>query len=315
MLEAITARYYRIRPLTSLHSLEFDGQCYATAEYLYEGKHIHVFATHSEYGRLAEAVAGMALLLARVPPAHDIVLDFYTWHNGALDDAEAKQQEIQRLLSLAPFARPNRRIVVTVAGPGHGDGISGMLHFTYRRSDAGYTEEKLYRGLHPMMGKRLHLWRLGNFNLERLPSVEDVYLLHAVAHDNPKDVRLFACAEVRDVTAVRDPAGRVVQLPHLERMWRRVLASIRLYQSRRPPQERLHWNRIFLYVWPPLNLGRDELDIDSASPCPIHSGLGLEQVVLRVRIPNPATGELRDMIVRISTPAGTGSADHIPTRR
>ncbi len=307
MLEAITARYYRIRPLTSLHSLEFDGQCYATAEYLYEGKHIHVFATHSEYSRLAEAVAAMALLLARVPPAHDIVLDFYTWHNGALDDAEAKQQEIQRLLSLAPFARPNRRIVVTVAGPGHGDGISGMLHFTYRRSDAGYTEEKLYRGLHPMMGKRLHLWRLGNFNLERLPSVEDVYLLHAVARDNPKDVRLFACAEVRDVTAVRDPAGRVVQLPHLERMLAETLASIRLYQSRRRPQERLHWNRIFLYVWPPLNLGRDELDSIVRRLAPSTQGLGLEQVVLRVRIPNPATGELRDMIVRISTPAGTGT--------
>ena len=307
MLEAITARYYRIRPLTSLHSLEFDGQCYATAEYLYEGKHIHVFATHSEYSRLAEAVAAMALLLARVPPAHDIVLDFYTWHNGALDDAEAKQQEIQRLLSLAPFARPNRRIVVTVAGPGHGDGISGMLHFTYRRSDAGYTEEKLYRGLHPMMGKRLHLWRLGNFNLERLPSVEDVYLLHAVARDNPKDVRLFACAEVRDVTAVRDPAGRVVQLPHLERMLAETLASIRLYQSRRRPQERLHWNRIFLYVWPPLNLGRDELDSIVRRLAPSTQGLGLEQVVLRVRIPNPATGEVRDMIVRISTPAGTGT--------
>ena len=55
-----------------------------------------------------------------------------------------------------------------------------------------------------MMGKRLHLWRLNNFKIERLPSVEDVYLLHAVARDNPKDERLFACAEVRDVTPVRD---------------------------------------------------------------------------------------------------------------
>ena len=30
-----------------------------------------------------------------------------------------------------------------------------------------------------MMGKRLQLWRLANFKLERLPSVEDVYLFHA----------------------------------------------------------------------------------------------------------------------------------------
>jgi acetyl-CoA carboxylase carboxyltransferase component len=32
----------------------------------------------------------------------------------------------------------------------------------------------------------------------------------------------------------------------------------------------------------------------------------LEQVVVRARIPNPATGELRDMVVRISSPVGRG---------
>ncbi len=78
-----------------------------------------------------------------------------------------------------------------------------MQHFTYRaRLTGGYQEEKFYRGVHPMIGKRLHLWRLSNFKIERLPSVEDVYLLHAVAHENPKDERLFAAAEVRDVTPV-----------------------------------------------------------------------------------------------------------------
>ena len=40
---------------------------------------------------------------------------------------------------------------------------------------------------------------------------------------------------------------------------------------------------------------------------PATEGLGLEQVVVRARIPNPATGELRDMVVRISSPGGTES--------
>ncbi len=102
------------------------------------------------------------------------------------------------------------------------------MHFTYRPSANLYEEEKLYRGIHPMLGKRLHVWRLSNFKIDRLPSVEDVYLLHAVARENPKDERLFACAEVRDVTPVRDGAGRVVQLPHLERMLMEAMASIRL---------------------------------------------------------------------------------------
>jgi acetyl-CoA carboxylase carboxyltransferase component len=187
-----------------------------------------------------------------------------------------------------------------------GEGIGGMQHFTYRPCATGYQEEQVYRGLHPMMGKRLHLWRLSNFNIERLPTVEDVYLLHAVARENPKDERLFACVEVRDVTPVRDESGRVVQLPHLERMLAEAFASIRLFQSRRRAQERLHWNRIFLYVWPPLTLGRDELRDIVHRLAPATEGLGLEQVVVRTRIPNPATGELRDMVIRISSPGATG---------
>ena len=122
----------------------------------------------------------------------------------------------------------------------------------------------------------------------------------------PKDERLFACAEVRDVTPVRDEAGRIVQLPHLERMLTEAMAGIRLFQSRRPAHERLYWNRILLYVWPPLNLKRDELHDIVHKLAPATEGLGLEQVVVRARIPNPATGELRDMVVRISSPGGSG---------
>ena len=39
---------------------------------------------------------------------------------------------------------------------------------------------------------------------------------------------------------------------------------------------------------------------------PATDGLGLEQVVLRARIPNAETGKLREMVVRISRSAGSG---------
>ena len=96
------------------------------------------------------------------------------------------------------------------------------------------------------MGHRLHLWRFSNFNIERLPSAEDVYLFHAVARENPKDERLFAVAEVRDLTPVCDDSGRIVQLPHLERMFSEALAGIRLYLSRRSTHDRLYWNQVLL---------------------------------------------------------------------
>jgi acetyl/propionyl-CoA carboxylase alpha subunit/acetyl-CoA carboxylase carboxyltransferase component len=306
LLEAITLRYYRIRTLEDFRSFTLDGSCYVSAEYDFEGRRIHVFTTHTEYSRLSEAMQEMFPLIAEVPQEHDVFIDFYVWCSCRLSDPEATQQEIHSILNQASFPRPIRRIVVEVAGPGHAQGAGGMQHFTYAPSADQYVEESLFRGIHPMMAERLHLWRLNNFKIDRLPSVEDVYLVHAVARDNPKDERLIACAEVRDVTPVRDETGRVVQLPHLERMLTEALAGIRLYQSRQPANRRLHWNRILLYIWPPLHLERDELRDLVRRLAPATQGLGLEQVVVRVRIPSPETGELRDMVVCISSPAGTG---------
>ncbi len=306
MLEVLTRRYYRIRNLQSLTCSLAGELCYVSAEYDYEGKRIHVFATHTEYSNLTAAAQALLPAIAEIPLDHDIVIDFSLCHSGQLPDPDATESEVRTMLNQVQFPRTIRRIVASVAAREQGRRARDMQHFTYRRSESGYSEEKLYRGLHPMMGKRLHLWRLSNFKIERLPSVEDVYLIHAIARDNPKDERLFAAAEVRDVTPVRDVAGRIVQLPHLERMLMEALAAIRLWQSRRRPQERLYWNRVFLYVWPPLHLRPDELHDIVRRLAPATEGLGLEQVVVRARIPNPATGELRDLVVRISSPVGSG---------
>jgi acetyl-CoA carboxylase carboxyltransferase component/biotin carboxyl carrier protein len=311
MLEVLTWRYYRIRELTNFRSVAADdGQCCATAEYDYEGRRLHVFTTHAEHSRLSESARALFPLIAEVPADHDILIDFYLFHPSQLGDAEATQQEVRSVLNQAGFPRSIRRIVTTVAGPGHVWSMASTQHFTYRPSESAggnvYEEEKIYRGIHTMMAKRLHLWRLADFTIDRLPSDEDVYLLHAVAHNNPKDERLFACAEVRDVTPVRDKTGRIVQLPHLERMLMEAMAGIRRFQSRRPTHQRLHWNRILLNVWPPLNLAREELRDLVRRLAPATEGLGLEQVVVRARIPSPATGELRDMVVRISIPGGSG---------
>lgn len=306
MLEAMTWRYYRIRTLEKFRSFDVDGRCFASAEYDHEGRRIHALTTHTEFSQLLEAARSMHPLIAEVPTDDDVVIDFYVWHSGTVGQADATQREVQSVLNQAGFPRPIRRIVVEVASQAGSSGAGGMQHFTYRCVSGAYEEEKLYRGLHPMMGKRLHLWRLSNFNIERLPSVEDVYLLYCVARDNPKDERLIACAEVRDVTPVRDESGRIVALPHLERMLSEAIAAIRLVQSRRPANRRLCWNRIFLYVWQPIALEPDEFRDIVLRLAPSTKGLGLEQVVIRVRIPSPATGELRDMVVRVSSPGGGG---------
>jgi len=306
ILEVFTWRHYRIRTLLNGRSSTVGEHGCVSAEYDHEGKRIHVFTTHAEYSGLPEAAKAMTPLVREVPADHDVVLDFYVWLPSGLGNPETTQQEIRSVLNQSGLPRSIRRIVVVVGGPGRGQGMGVTQHFTYRARENGYEEELFYRGVHPMMGKRLQLWRLSNFKIERLPSVEDVYLLHAVAHDNAKDERLFAVAEVRDLTPVRDEKGRIVQLPHLERMFAEALAGIRLFQSRRPPHERLFWNRVFLYVWPPFNLSLEEFHEIARKMTPATEGLGLEQVVVRARIPNPQSGELRDMMVRFSSPGGSG---------
>ncbi|HET8646664.1 MAG TPA: carboxyl transferase domain-containing protein, partial [Vicinamibacteria bacterium] len=201
--------------------------------------------------------------------------------------------------------RPLRRLVVALAGPGV-ERTAGMQYFTFRHRGGAFVEERFYRGVHPMMAKRLEMARLANFELERLPSAEDVYALRGVARGNPRDQRLFAMAEVRDVTPVRDEEGRVVQLPHLERVLLEALGSIRDFQARRPPGQRLYGNQVLLYVWPPVDLRPSEVEGLVHRLAPVTDGLGIEAVTLRLRL-SDGQGGLDERVLEISNPAGRGT--------
>ena len=160
------------------------------------------------------------------------------------------------------------------------------------------------RGLHPMMAERMELWRLSNFELERLPAAPDVYLFRAVARENERDERLVAVAEVRDLTPVRDDDGRITALPELERMVRQAFEAMRSAQSRRPARQRLLWNRLLLYAWPAIDFRPEEAGAVIARFARETAGLGLELVMLRARM--RVDGVERDRALRIFNPAGQG---------
>jgi hypothetical protein len=207
---------------------------------------------------------------------------------------------VQAALASTPPPRPIRRAVVTLSSPSRELGAARAEHFSFRHRDGEFVEDLLYRGLHPMIGKRLDLWRLSNFSITRLPSVEDVYLFHAVGRDNPKDERLVALAEVRDLTPVRDASGKVVQLPYLERMLTEALAGIRRYQWQRGAGRRLQWNRILLYVWPTIDVGLDETFGLIGRLSPLTEGLGMEKVLVRGRWRDPESGEEPERVLVIT---------------
>ncbi len=306
MLEVMVRRYYRIRELVTVHTFEEDGLCFAEAEYPWQGKTIHLFATHAAPDGLAAALVPLRRLAAATPDGRsdedrEVVIDLYAWQESGAEEDEATAAAIGEQLEAAGFPARMRRLAIALGQPG------GVRHFTYRLSEAGtYPEERVYRGLHPMMAQRLQLWRLGNFRLDRLEAPEGVWLFHGKAHDNPRDERLFALAEVRDLTPVRDDQGRVVHLPQLEHTLMEALAGIRRFQSRRAAGERLQWNRVLLHLWPPVDLRPDELNGLVHRLAPLTEGLGLEKVVVRGRVVDPQTGAQRDRVLEISNPGEAG---------
>ena len=130
--------------------------------------------------------------------------------------------------------------------------------------------------MHPMMAERMDLWRLREFELERLPSADDIYLFRARARENPRDERLVALAEVRDLTALRDEDGRITALPRLERITREAYEAMRSFQASRSPRDRLHWNRLLLYAWPPIDFQPARGERDHRRFARMSVGLGLE---------------------------------------
>ncbi|HEY2291235.1 MAG TPA: carboxyl transferase domain-containing protein, partial [Thermoanaerobaculia bacterium] len=313
LLEILARRYYRIRELGEIGITVLDGQTFAVADYVYRGSPVHLIATHAGHRRLAWNVHALSRLTGETAPEIETVADLYLWRPGEPPAEDADAAEIAALL--VPAALPDqralpdqhvlpnqlRRVAVSIAGP------AGVRCFTFRRRPGGeITEDRIYRGIHPLVALRLELWRLQEFHLDRLESPEGVYLFHGVARENPRDERLFAMAEVRDLTPVRDAEGRVVQLPQLEHMLMEALAGIRRFQSRRAAGERLQWNRVLLGVWPPVDLRADELNTLVRRLAPLTEGLGLEKVAVRCRIPDRETGELRDWVLEISNFEGSG---------
>jgi acetyl/propionyl-CoA carboxylase alpha subunit/acetyl-CoA carboxylase carboxyltransferase component len=310
MLEVLTRRYYRLHQLEEFRTRVVGGRSYAIACYNDDGKQIHLITTHTEGNEFDATLAGLKEVAAAIPQNEEVVADLYTWHAN-LPPQDEMEAQLQQALARMGEGHRIERLVFAIAGPGAGRGMDSTLHFTFHLGESGYVEERLYRGLHPMMSERLQLWRLQNFYIERLNSADDIFLFRAVARENPKDQRLIAIGEVRDFTAVRDAAGRLEHLPHLERIHLEALAAIRQEQLRRAPEDRLHWNRVFLYVWPPIDLKQEEIQAMARQVARQTEGLGMEKVVVQGRMRVPETGEYREMVVSVSNPAGRGIVVHV----
>ena len=303
LLELLTRRYYRIVALEEVRSSRLDGRQLVTARYSLEGRRVQLIATLAEAAELPAAAAAVGALASDAPTS-DAVADFYLHWSEPAPDTDTMAAELGEALNRAQLPSAVRSAAVAVAvgsRPG-----ADVHHFMFRSAEGGFEEERVTRELHPMLARRLHLWRLANFELTRLPAAEDVHLFHCTARENPSDERLVALAELRDLTPVRDAAGRLTALPEPERVLAACLDGIRRVQAQRPPSRRLHGNRVLLYAWPSIDVPLDELIELTRTLAPLTAGLGLEEVSLEARVPVPPDGELRNMAFGFSYQPGVG---------
>src|SRR6266545_3342299 len=308
VLELYTRRYYRIRDLRALSCTRYKAHLICSADYDLDGRSVHLVVAYAPLAELPGLSTAVAAHLAGTDPDREVVVDVTTWRGSERPEGDLIG-EIDELLRDCDFGRRLRRLDVTVTSTA--GAVAEHLrtrHVTFRQAaDGTFAEDRLYRDLHPMLGKRLDLWRLANFELERLPSAEDVYLFHGVAHDNPADHRLFALAEVRDLTPVPNgvgPAGTVTY-PRLELMGLRALSAMRQALAGFPAHDRPVANRIVLDVRPLWTVPARAWPVLARSLAPLAVGAGLEKVVVRVHIPDP-DGGIREAVLHVEGLGGHG---------
>jgi len=301
LLEVLTRRYYKIRALEEVRAFQHEGRQFVTGAFELAGQRLHLIATTGALSELPACLVNVAGLAAAVDDPTNLVVDIYLSSGDPAADLDAVSSTLADTLADVPVLVLGRRVTVTVC-----DDTGAHMQFTFRPSQGRMQEERVIRGMHPLIGQRLDLWRLKNFTGTPLPATEDTYLFHCVARDNPADERLVAFAEIHDVTPLRDASGHVVAFPAVERKLAACLESMRASQAERGTTRRLDANRIVLYVWPPIDIPLTELSGFARASAPMTVGAGLEEITMRVRHRTKEDAEPKEVALVFSYRPGAG---------
>ncbi|CAA9285171.1 MAG: acyl-CoA carboxylase subunits [uncultured Actinomycetospora sp.] len=315
MLEVMTRRYYGlIRDLGDVRVDEHDGRPLLTGRYRHDGHSYVVVATVATVDEPEGATTApdtvstdLHRLVESLPAGDTVLIDLYVTSprgSEAPDGPDDRAVRIREAIGAVPAAVG--RVTVGVRGTiDEGSGTTSW--FTFRRADDGSArEDRTLRGLHPMVAERLGLWRLRDFELTRLPSATDVHLFDARGRNVPEDRRLIVTGDVRDLTVLRDDAGRIRALPQVEAVLDAALDGLRAARAADADLGRLAWNRVLLYVWPVVEVPLTELDGIVRTLAPRTESLGIEQVMVRFRTPDGTGPGTREWVLRMSRPPGAG---------
>ena len=307
MLAVLIQRHYREYGLDQAQEVVVDGRPFATADYELDNRPSHLVSTVANYDELTPDGALSTALSTMVdarPEGSQGVLDLYISWPLAPESMDEAAEVLAQTLAPLPVAAHVRRIALGIIAPGR-----DVDYVTLRpNGDGTLYEDRLVRGIHPMVGRRLSMWRLRGFDLVRLDAPTDVMLFLATAPDNPSDQRLFALAQVRTFSYTRDAAGRISSLPHLERVIANCLEAIRRARTARGAAgSRLDMNHVWLHVWPAVEASLDEFTQMQDRIAPLTGGAGIEELLIEGRLRDQDGGET-PLVVKFTGMPGSGVA-------
>ncbi len=293
VLETHIRRFYRVSDVGEIVFHDVDGHLFATTALTTAGAkadgavRAELVVGYLSLASMPDWSLAVAPYLATLAADRGVVVDITSWSDADTVPISELAERVADLADRCRFGRSIRRLDVTLsASTGSAEVRSRSQHVAFEQQpDESFTELTLYRNLHPMLAERLELWRLSNFELERRPSPEDVYVFDGVARTNPNDHRMFAVGEVRDLVAAHDPVTDEQTYPRLERIAMLAFAAMRSELARYAPRDRPVANRLVLDVRAPWTLTQDETLRLAHRFAPMADRVGLEKVVLKVRVP------------------------------
>lgn len=307
LLEVLVRRHYREFDLHDVQRRTAADRELVLADYVLDGRPTRLITTVGTLDELRDPGSALVAALTEQVGAGrelgEVVMDLYLRWPGMPESPDAASAELAGVLAGLGFAPDCRRVAVGGC-PGEDREVD---YLTFRPDDQGGTrEDRLVRGVHPMVGRRLDLWRLREFDITRIEAPDDVLLYECVAPDNPADRRLVALAQVRQLSVIRDEDGSVVSLPQGERAVESCLEAIRRARTTRGAEGvQLDTNHVWVQVWPVIEASPVELAQLQHKITPLTERAGLEEVVAQGRVAR-SDGPPTPVAIRFHAKSGAG---------
>ncbi len=306
LLAILAERHYRGYGLSDVRAEPLPGGAMVTANYTMAERPTRLVSAVATLERFLAGGELIDLLGEQIGDRdgdRDAVIDLYLTTERVDDDADTQGAALAAALADMPFFADLRRVAIAVLPILHGH----VRYFTFRPgADARAHEDRVSRGVHPLVARQLNLWRLSTFDLRRLDAPRNILLLEATAKSNPDDQRLVALAQVRRLSIMRDEKGRVSGLPNLERALINAVDAVRRARAAAGPRRQLDHNHVWIHVWGEFDLDLRGLTNIERALAPITADAGITEVCIQSVVTRPGDDRAVPTVVRFSHQPGFG---------